>query len=94
MLVNCTSIQLISFFFSPPGYVPEIPGFPRYRMLGDYKNGVFNLHIYNVNLEDDALYECQVGPYRAHNREPVEAIRASANLTVLCEYPSAIQYYI
>lgn len=55
-------------------------------MVGDKENGVYNLRIRNVSLDDDAEYECQVGPHRPPNKERVEAIRSSANLTVLCKY--------
>lgn len=52
-------------------------------MIGDSGNGVFNLQIKNISLDDDAEFECQVGPNRTLN---VNSIRAAANLTVLCEY--------
>jgi hypothetical protein len=35
----------------------------------------------NASLEDDAEYQCQVGPAKTD-----VPIRASANLTVICEY--------
>ncbi|XP_077193153.1 LOW QUALITY PROTEIN: nephrin [Paroedura picta] len=41
---------------------PKIPGFPRYSMVGDPSKGEHNLQIARSQLEDDALYECQVGP--------------------------------
>lgn len=62
------------------GYDRNLPGFPRYNILGDEDSGVFSLNIQNANLKDDALYECQVGP--APNNKP---IRASARLHVLCK---------
>lgn len=72
------------------GYDPVILGFSRYRMVGDGNNGVYDLQIRNVSLEDDAEYECQVGPYRPAGLKPIEAIRASANLTVLSP-PASIE---
>lgn len=78
------SSLLASLMFA--GYDPVILGFSRYRMVGDGNNGVYDLQIRNVSLEDDAEYECQVGPYRPAGLKPIEAIRASANLTVLCKY--------
>ena len=43
------------------GYNRELPGFPRYSVLGTDESGVFNLQILNATLEDEAEYECQVG---------------------------------
>lgn len=50
-------------------------------MIGDRSYGIFNLRIQNASLEDDAEFQCQVGP--AKNSDP---IRTAANLTVICEY--------
>ena len=49
-------------------------------MLGSDDNGDFNLQITNVTLDDDADYECQVGP-ASYNRP----IRHRAHLHVLRE---------
>ncbi|CAH2098961.1 unnamed protein product [Euphydryas editha] len=62
------------------GYSSVIPGYPRYTMFGDRRHGVYNLRIVNVTLEDDAEYQCQVGPAQMH-----KVIRANASLTVICE---------
>lgn len=51
-------------------------------MIGDRSYGIFNLRIQNASLEDDAEFQCQVGP--AKNSDP---IRTAANLTVICKYP-------
>jgi len=66
--------------FSFIGYERDLPGFPRYSVSGRDRDGVFNLRIGNASVDDDATYECQVGP--APGNRP---IRASANLTVLRE---------
>lgn len=58
-----------------------IPGFPRYSVLGDRTQGVYNLKISNASLDDDAEYQCQVGPAKLNS-----AIRANAKLTVICKY--------
>lgn len=50
-------------------------------MIGDRSYGIFNLRIQNASLDDDAEFQCQVGP--AKNSDP---IRTAANLTVICEY--------
>ena len=63
-----------------PGYERDLPGFPRYRIVGDADAGVSDLEVSNVTLDDDALFQCQVSP-----NEGQQAIRAVAYLTVLCE---------
>ncbi|XP_069965197.1 nephrin isoform X5 [Bactrocera oleae] len=60
------------------GFSAVIPGFPRYSVLGDRNQGVYNLRISNASITDDAEYQCQVGPARLHS-----AIRANARLTVI-----------
>ncbi|XP_054089208.1 nephrin isoform X2 [Zeugodacus cucurbitae] len=60
------------------GFSAVIPGFPRYSVLGDRNQGVYNLRISNASITDDAEYQCQVGPARLHS-----AIRANAKLTVI-----------
>ncbi|XP_031640306.1 nephrin isoform X1 [Contarinia nasturtii] len=60
------------------GFSAVIPGFPRYSVLGDRSQGVYNLRISNASLEDDAEYQCQVGPAKFNS-----AIRANAKLTVI-----------
>ncbi|KAG1951962.1 nephrin isoform X2 [Pimephales promelas] len=39
----------------------SLPGYPRYRMTGEQQKGQYHLQIFNVSLEDDGIYECQVG---------------------------------
>ena len=68
-----TSIFL-SYFL---GYDRTVPGKPRYSVLGTDNSGEFSLQITDVQLEDDADYECQVGP--ALYNQP---IRHKAHLTV------------
>jgi hypothetical protein len=60
------------------GYDRRLPGFPRYTVLGTDDSGIFSLQISNATLEDDAVYECQVGP--SFNNRP---IRASAQVSVM-----------
>ncbi|XP_035898919.1 nephrin-like isoform X2 [Anopheles stephensi] len=67
------------------GFTQSIPGYPRYSVLGDSGQGIYNLRIVNVTLDDDAEYQCQVGPYMHHT-----LIRAKAKLTVIAP-PSSIQ---
>ncbi|XP_053124103.1 nephrin isoform X2 [Hemicordylus capensis] len=40
---------------------PNIPRFPRYRMVGEPSKGVYNLQITRAQVEDHGCYECQVG---------------------------------
>jgi hypothetical protein len=62
------------------GYNRELPGFPRYSVVGTDESGVFNLQILNATLEDEAEYECQVGPNGTN-----KAIRENSRLNVLCK---------
>ncbi|CAL1264417.1 unnamed protein product [Larinioides sclopetarius] len=39
----------------------ELRGFPRYTMVGSDDEGDFSLQINSVSLEDDAMFQCQVG---------------------------------
>ncbi|XP_044759594.1 nephrin isoform X1 [Coccinella septempunctata] len=67
------------------GFSSVIPGFPRYSVIGDRRHGVYNLRVSNASLEDDAEYQCQVGPARMH-----KAIRANARLSVISP-PSSVE---
>lgn len=40
----------------------NLSGFERYSMIGSDEEGDFSLDIYPVMLDDDAKYQCQVGP--------------------------------
>ncbi|XP_049959878.1 irregular chiasm C-roughest protein [Schistocerca serialis cubense] len=58
----------------------NLSGFDRYSMIGSDEEGDYSLDIYPVMLDDDARYQCQVGP--GANGEP--GIRSKfAQLTVL-----------
>ncbi|XP_023234570.1 synaptogenesis protein syg-2-like, partial [Centruroides sculpturatus] len=60
------------------GFERNIPGYPRYFMVVNAIQGVYNLRIESVRLEDEAEFQCQVGP--SENQKP---IRAAARLTVV-----------
>lgn len=76
-----TNVFLVVSFPPPPtGFSTTIPGYPRYSVLGDHQAGVYNLKISNASLEDDAEYQCQVGPAKFNS-----AIRANAKLIVICK---------
>lgn len=66
------------------GFSAVIPGFPRYSVLVDTAHGTYNLQIKNATLEDDAEYQCQVGPAAGN-----PAIRANAKLSIVAA-PSSI----
>ncbi|XP_019647732.1 PREDICTED: nephrin-like [Branchiostoma belcheri] len=40
----------------------DLPGFPRYRVVGDSSAGQYSLLIENANLNDEAGFQCQLGP--------------------------------
>ncbi|SPP75591.1 blast:Nephrin [Drosophila guanche] len=66
------------------GFSAVIPGFPRYSVLVDAQHGIYNLQVKNASLEDDAEYQCQVGPAAGN-----PAIRANAKLSIVAA-PSSI----
>ena len=51
---------MISFCFA--GFDRHLPGFDRYSVLGDDSDGSFNLKVVSAVKDDEAKYECQVGP--------------------------------
>ncbi|XP_042295747.1 nephrin [Sceloporus undulatus] len=57
----------------------NIPRFPRYSMVGDPNKGQYNLQVIQSQLDDDASYECQVGP----SEKSGGIISCSVQLTVL-----------
>ncbi|XP_062818266.1 nephrin isoform X2 [Anolis carolinensis] len=57
----------------------HIPRFPRYSMVGDANKGQYNLQVIRSQLDDDASYECQVGP----SEKSAGIISHSVQLTVL-----------
>ena len=86
MFLYIIYILYIFSFFS--GYDRSLPGFPRYKVLGSEETGEFSLEVVNATLEDDAIYECQVGP--SFNNKP---IRASARLNVMRKLIFMLQNY-
>lgn len=63
------------------GFETKIPGYPRYSVIGDRSDGVYNLKITNTTLEDDAQFQCQVTPAKLSS-----GIRSKATLIVICKY--------
>nr|XP_046920413.1 nephrin-like isoform X2 [Dermatophagoides farinae] len=68
------------------GYDRNIPGFPRYSMVGDASLGIHNLRIMDARNEDNGEFQCQVGP-GGKNYAP---IRATSKVTVLIP-PTSIE---
>ena len=61
----------------------DLSGFSRYAMVGNDEEGDYTLHIRNVQLEDDANFQCQVGAM-----DGIEGIRSrSAKLNVRGKFP-------
>ncbi|UJR33219.1 hypothetical protein I4U23_020674 [Adineta vaga] len=52
---------------------------PRYEIIGDKQAGINSLKIRNVNLDDDGIYQCQIG----RTVEAREVLSNFANLTIL-----------
>ncbi|XP_030386564.1 irregular chiasm C-roughest protein [Scaptodrosophila lebanonensis] len=68
----------------------NLSGFERYSMVGSDEEGDFSLDIYPVMLDDDAKYQCQVGP----GPQGEQGIRSRfAKLTILVppEAPKILQ---
>ena len=38
----------------------SVPGYPRYKMVGEEEAGEFSLEISRLDTEDDAVFQCQV----------------------------------
>ncbi|VDP66381.1 unnamed protein product [Echinostoma caproni] len=62
------------------GYDRSIPGYQRYRIIGDVGRGEHTLQIMDVQLEDAGEYECQVTPVPANNHP---LLRRKTELIVL-----------
>ena len=43
-----------------------VPGYPRYKMVGEEEAGEFSLEISRLDTEDDAVFQCQVRPVTCH----------------------------
>ena len=61
----------------------------RYRMSGSDEEGDFTLDIHEVRLEDDAMFQCQVGA--APGVAPVRSRYARLTVTVRPEPPVIMQ---
>ena len=67
----------------------NLAGFDRYRMSGSDEEGDYTLDIDYVQMEDDAVFQCQVGA--APGVEPVRSRYATLTVTTPPESPSIVQ---
>uniref|UniRef100_A0A1B0CQR5 Protein rp20-signalp detected n=1 Tax=Lutzomyia longipalpis TaxID=7200 RepID=A0A1B0CQR5_LUTLO len=68
----------------------NLSGFDRYSMVGSDEEGDFSLDIYPVMLDDDAKYQCQVGP-GADGQLGIRSRFATLTILVPPEPPKIIQ---
>lgn len=70
--------DVILNIFTALGYDYTLPGYKRYKVIGDHGAGEYHLEIKDVQLEDDGEFECQVLP-SPYDTQP---LRAYSRLTV------------
>ncbi|XP_055020059.1 LOW QUALITY PROTEIN: nephrin [Boleophthalmus pectinirostris] len=74
----------------------SLPGFPRYSMIGNLRRGQYNLQIENVQLDDDAAFNCQAG--RSEKSEPIISNLAWINVLIPPSEPyfemDMLQYWV
>ncbi|CAG0918457.1 unnamed protein product [Notodromas monacha] len=63
---------------SPGGFNRDLPGYDRYKIIGNESAGEYKLQLKDVNLSDNVEFECQVLP--AGNNPP---LRAKTSVNVL-----------
>lgn len=67
----------------------ELKGFPRYTMVGSDDEGDYSLQITSVTLEDDAMFQCQVGA--ADGVKGIRSRNAAFTVYVPPEPPKIVQ---
>ncbi|CRK89536.1 CLUMA_CG003280, isoform A [Clunio marinus] len=67
----------------------NLSGFERYSMVGSDEEGDFSLDIFPVMLDDDATYQCQVGPGR--RTPPIRSRKAKLTILVPPDNPKITQ---
>ncbi|RWS04821.1 irregular chiasm C-roughest protein-like protein, partial [Dinothrombium tinctorium] len=67
----------------------ELIGFPRYTMIGSDDEGDFSLQITDVQLEDDAVFQCQVGA--AEGARGIRSRDATLTVSLPPEPPKIVQ---
>jgi len=57
----------------------NLSGFDRYSMVGSDEEGDFSLDIFPIMLDDDAVYQCQVGPSRSESPQLIYSFLSFLN---------------
>ncbi|XP_072317579.1 nephrin [Eucyclogobius newberryi] len=74
----------------------SLPGFPRYSMIGNLRRGQYHLQIDNVQLDDDAIFNCQAG--RSESSEPIISNLAWLDVLIPPSQPyfemDTLQYWV
>ncbi|XP_058063827.1 irregular chiasm C-roughest protein-like [Anopheles bellator] len=72
------------------GRFRNLSGFDRYSMVGSDEEGDYSLEIYPLMLEDEARYQCQVGPGK-HGMLGIRSKFATLTVLVPPEPPKIVQ---
>ncbi|XP_043232874.1 irregular chiasm C-roughest protein-like isoform X2 [Amphibalanus amphitrite] len=67
----------------------DLPSWPRYKMIGTDRDGVYSLEVQRVALEDDAVFQCQVGA--AAGSPGIRSRNARLNVLVPPSAPRIVQ---
>jgi len=65
-------------------------GYPRYTMTGSDANGEYNLRLSPVTLDDDGVYQCQVGTGK-RDEPAIRSRKATLTVTVAPDQPRILQ---
>ncbi|XP_037093432.1 irregular chiasm C-roughest protein-like [Pollicipes pollicipes] len=71
------------------GIIRDLPNYPRYRIIGNDLEGIYSLEVQRATLEDDAVFECQVGA--AAGQQGIRSPDARLTVLVPPEPPRVIQ---
>ncbi|XP_037073290.1 irregular chiasm C-roughest protein-like [Pollicipes pollicipes] len=71
------------------GVIRDLPSYPRYQMIGDDHEGIYSLEVQRATLEDDAVFQCQVGS--AAGQQGIRSRDARLTILVPPEPPRVIQ---
>jgi len=67
----------------------DLPGYSTYTMVGKEEDGEWNLEISSVTIEDDAIYQCQVGAFG--EASPIRSAPARLKVMVPPGVPKILQ---
>ena len=71
------------------GHERDLKGYPRYQMIGTNDEGDYSLYIKSATLEDDAIFQCQVGGSASVSR--IRSRTAAVNVLVPPSPPKIVQ---